>query len=364
MAGWAFVSERRARVEGAVNRVTDLRLGFVLGIAFAVGNLLGPWTANASPAAADVPSLSLRPGPATRLLVIAPHPDDESLGAAGLMLRVLAAGGHVRVVLMTSGDAFPEGVAAETHILDPRPRDYRSYGTLREHETVAAMERIGVDRRHVTFLGFPDGGLCLIASHYLAVSGRAFVSPYTRRGEPPTGEQMIRGVRYRGSDVRRELERFLADYRPTLVALPHPEDLHPEHCSTYLFGREALDAVGARDKTLRPRVLHYLVHYDDWPGADPDPDTALEPAPRFPPREGEWRTLALTDAEIAGKRRALDQYASQALVMSKFLQAFGRTNELFLEGRPASLPECWCDATSVATEKPPDRYRRRPQHRR
>ena len=315
-------------------------------------------------AAADVRELTLQVGPTTRLLVVAPHPDDESLGSGGLIQRVLAAGGHVRVVLMTSGDAFPEGVTAETHILDPRPNDFRSYGTLRQHETMAAMESLGVQRSHVRFLGFPDGGMCLIAAHYLAANARAFVSPYTQRGEPPASEQMMRGVRYRGADIRRELERVLVDYRPTLVTLPHPEDLHPEHCSTYIFGREALDAVRALDRTLRPRVLHYLIHYDNWPDEGADADTALDPAPRFPPREGEWRTLTLTAAEVAGKRRALEKYASQALVMKTFLQAFGRTNELFLEGRPASMPECWCDATSVATEKPPERYRRRPRPRR
>ena len=315
-------------------------------------------------ASGEVRELSLRVGPATRLLVVAPHPDDESLGSAGLIQRVLAAGGHVRVVLMTSGDAFPEGVTAETHILDPRPNDFRSYGTLRQHETMAAMESLGVPRSHVRFLGFPDGGMCLIASHYLAANARAFVSPYTQRGQPPASEQMMRGVRYRGADIRRELERVLVDYRPTLVTLPHPEDLHPEHCSTYIFGREALDAVRAIDRTLRPRVLHYLIHYDNWPDEGADADTLLEPAPQFPPREGDWRTLTLTAAEVAGKRRALEKYASQALVMSTFLQAFGRTNELFLEGRPASMPECWCDATSVATEKAPERYRRRPRPRR
>jgi hypothetical protein len=45
--------------------------------------------------------------------------------------------------------------------------------------------------------------------------------------------------------------------------------------------------------------------------------------------------------------------------------AFGRDNELFLEGEPASMPECWCsDGENVATELPPSQYRRRPSHRR
>ena len=60
----------------------------------------------------------------TRLLVIAPHPDDEVLGAGGLMQRVHAGGGTVRVVYLTDGDGYPEGVKAEDHVEAPTPKDY------------------------------------------------------------------------------------------------------------------------------------------------------------------------------------------------------------------------------------------------
>src|SRR2546425_7498826 len=46
--------------------------------------------------------------PKLRLLVIAPHPDDESLGAGGLMQRTMAQGGRVHVLFLTSGDGYPE----------------------------------------------------------------------------------------------------------------------------------------------------------------------------------------------------------------------------------------------------------------
>src|SRR6202035_4245694 len=42
-----------------------------------------------------------------RALVISPHPDDATLGAGGLIQRVMHEGGAVRVVEMTGGDAFP-----------------------------------------------------------------------------------------------------------------------------------------------------------------------------------------------------------------------------------------------------------------
>ena len=40
----------------------------------------------------------------SRLIVVAAHPDDETLGAAGLMQRVSSAGGEVCVVLATDGE--------------------------------------------------------------------------------------------------------------------------------------------------------------------------------------------------------------------------------------------------------------------
>src|SRR5688572_16478209 len=50
----------------------------------------------------------LQVGPHERLLVIAPHPDDETLGAGGLAQRVLAQGGIVRTVVVTAGDGYVE----------------------------------------------------------------------------------------------------------------------------------------------------------------------------------------------------------------------------------------------------------------
>lgn len=334
------------------------RLALVAVIAFSTSVLV---IRTLTPDPSD--ELKVHVGPDTRLLVVSPHPDDEALAAAGLIQRVRSAGGSVRVALMTSGDAFPEGVETALHVANPRPRDYRNYGNVRERETIEAMRHLGVDRAHILFLGFPDGGLCLTASKYLSAKGAAFASPYTGRVEPPTTEQVIRGVTYRGSDIRRELESVIAAYVPTLIALPHTEDDHPDHCATGIFTHEALAALstaGAR----RPALLQYLIHFDSWPSLSDDAARPLEPPTRFPQGEGDWKTFRLTDAETAAKRQALDQYVSQTMVIGRFLRAFGRPNELFVEGRAAATPECWCDDEHVATEARPDRYRRRPPRNR
>jgi len=226
------------------------------------------------------------------------------------------------------------------------------------------MHLLGVYRAHILFLGFPDGGLCVIASKYLSNKARAFESPYTGRVEPPAAERMTPGVAYRGTDIRREVESIVRAYRPTIVAIPHGEDEHPDHCATAIFVREALDSANVKRAGVTPRVVQFLVHYEKWPDLNGDRTQALQPPDDFPPNEGEWRTLALTPAELALKQRVTATYYSQMLVIGSFLEAFERPNELFTEGRPAEPPECWCDAKNVATEKPPEKYRRRPTRRR
>ena len=159
------------------------------------------------------PVINLSINRATRLLVVAPHPDDDVIGAAGLIRRVVKAGGAVRVVFATSGDGFPEGVETAEGIsplvAHLTPRDYETYGRLREQEARAALGSLGVKPSALTFLGFPDEGLCELASTYLSAKTQAFKSPYTGRISPPLTEQVIRGVRYRGFDLRRELVNLL-----------------------------------------------------------------------------------------------------------------------------------------------------------
>src|SRR5688572_21589494 len=89
-----------------------------------------------------------------RLLVVAPHPDDESLGAGGLIQQTLAAGGRVHVLFMTNGDGSPEAVEMATGHREPSASDYRRFGELRRAEALVSLERYRVLPLSVTFLGF------------------------------------------------------------------------------------------------------------------------------------------------------------------------------------------------------------------
>lgn len=74
-----------------------------------------------------------------RILVVAPHPDDETLGVAGLIRSALEAGSEVRVVFMTNGDGFRRGAQEQYRLPVFKPEEYILYGKLRQQEALTAL---------------------------------------------------------------------------------------------------------------------------------------------------------------------------------------------------------------------------------
>ncbi len=90
----------------------------------------------------DVPLFSV---PSKPLLVIAPHPDDETLGAGGLIARQRLQGIDVLVAAVTDGErAFP-GAAG--------------LATARRKEQAHALDRLGASENSIIRFGLPDGAV-------------------------------------------------------------------------------------------------------------------------------------------------------------------------------------------------------------
>ncbi len=266
----------------------------------------------------------------TRLMIFSPHPDDESLGAAGLIQRVLKEGGKVKVVFMTNGDGFPEGVEREDHISHPTAKDYRRYGAERRGEALNAVTTLGMKRREVIFLGFPDGGLSYLRLQFLA-GLPAYKSPFTLENRPAPSEIIIPRTDYTGHDLIREIDRVMAVFRPNLLATTPPQDEHPDHSATYFFVKEALTQVSKKNPHIKPRVLAFLIHFGQWP-IDQGAGTGshLNPPEGFTEKGIRWASLPLTLEESVTKRKAIMEYRTQMLVMGRYLLSFARSNELFI----------------------------------
>lgn len=81
------------------------------------------------------------------LVVVAPHPDDESLGCGGLIAAACAAGIPVRLVVVS------DGVGSHPNSRSYPPERLRG---LREKETHDAAAALGLAAEHVHFLRLPD----------------------------------------------------------------------------------------------------------------------------------------------------------------------------------------------------------------
>lgn len=273
-----------------------------------------------------------------RLLVIAPHPDDESLGAGGIMQQTLAAGGHVQVLFMTNGDGYPEAVEAATGHREASADDYRGFGELRRAEALVALARYRVLPLAVTFLGFPDGGLAEIWRRGAEVA--AYESPYTREAAPPYPHAFEANTRYVSRDLVHLVTRMIARADPDWLVVSAPVDNHADHCATFAYVLSALHALAAEPggaARVPDRVLTYLVHTSQgWPPAPETPGPLPVPAKVLEPAR--WYSLALTPEQVAAKREALETHRTQAAVMRTLFHSFARPNELFAVLERDALP--------------------------
>lgn len=193
--------------------------------------------------------------PAQRILVVAPHPDDEALGCGGLIATFAREGRAIHVLFVTDGGASHPGSRAW-----PRPR----LAGQRRREAEDALARLGAASAGRTFLGLPDAGMP-------AAPSAAF------------------------AEAQATVASLLAAFRPDLVLLPWRRDPHRDHRDSWTLVQAALRAAGQG-----PRSLEYAVWLDEL-GA---------PADR--PAAGEAVAVAFDIADVVeAKRRAVAAHVSQ-----------------------------------------------------
>lgn len=185
------------------------------------------------------------------LVVVAPHPDDESLGCGGLIAEARARGLPVRLVVVSDGC----GSHPNSRLYPPE-----RLRRLREDETRRAVAELGLAPEHVTFLGLPDAHV-----------------PSTGATAQAAADAIANAVRESGADA---------------VFVTWRHDPHCDHTA-------AADIVGLA-RPLMPGIRAYA--YPVWGWTLP-PEREVGPAP-----EGFRLDV---EAHRAAKRRAVAAHASQ-----------------------------------------------------
>lgn len=212
-------------------------------------------------------SLIVQPG--DRLLVVAPHPDDEVLASGGLIQHALAAGAKLRVIVATDGDnnPWPQRWAEKRWDIDVEAR--KRWGARRRKEAVSALDCLGVANADVSFLGWPDQGL--------------------------TGLLMCDDA------AESLLAAEIAAFRPSLIVAPVLADTHPDHNAL----RVMLELALARIEHIEYSWLGFRVH-----GELPT---------------GSASALDLSDVQRSTKQRAILEHRSQLILSRKrMLRLAGR----------------------------------------
>lgn len=194
--------------------------------------------------------LALSPGP---VLVIAPHPDDETLGCGGLIALCVKGGQRVHTVFVTDGGASHPG---------SRTWSRKRLAEQREAEAEEALRRLGAKDEPRTFLRLPDG----------AIPGS---------GSPARAAAVAR------------LAGIIDDLMPALFVLPWRRDPHCDHRASWSLAMDAMSA-----SVHSPDIIEYAIWLNEL-GARSDH-----------PAKGEMERVSLTISGSA-KRHALLAHRSQ-----------------------------------------------------
>jgi LmbE family N-acetylglucosaminyl deacetylase len=276
-----------------------------------------------APAAPPIPTAA---GPVAlqdsdRILVLVPHPDDEVLGAGGVLREAVRRGLPLRVVFLTNGDSNEWSFLAYRKRPVLMPGGALAMGAIRHREALAAAAALGVSAEDLTFLGYPDyGTLDIWRSHWaLRPPDRGRI---TRARAVPYPTAYRPGAPFKGEEILADLEAILRDFKPTRIFVSHPADHHPDHAALYLFTRVALwDLQGEVAATVHP----FLVHYPGWPrtrGKELAPPDRLLAAFR-------WQSRDLDPEAVAAKRLALAAHRTQYGYSASRLLPFVCPNELY-----------------------------------
>ena len=271
-----------------------------------------------------------------RILILAPHPDDEAIGAAGIIQKAMDLKVPTKVVYLTNGDNNELAFL----VYEKKPILTRSglmrMGELRRQEAVQAMNFLGLKDGQLIFLGYPDLGTSEIFVKYWD-DGPPFKSMLTRVRYVPYKDAMSYGAAYKGESILSDLKRILLDFHPTKIFVTLPADTNGDHRAYYLFLQVALwDLEG---KISQPDVYPFIVHVVGWPMPRGfHPELPLEIPEKVSNPHLTWIPVELSSEEIQRKKETIDFYKSQNAYNPEYLYSFARSNELFAEVQEIALP--------------------------
>jgi LmbE family N-acetylglucosaminyl deacetylase len=252
---------------------------------------------------------SNEPAPQEALIVVSPHPDDESIFGGATIYRLAADPNHyVHAIYISGGDKAT--VPGDCNGI-PEARKTELIVALRERETRAAWAVLAPTRHvPIDFLRAPDQGT--VASSTIVGGVRQDV--LSAAGADAVTRAVARAMQLPGS------------VRSVLLLTTSIYDAHPDHRTAYRAAREAAERL-SDERGLDVRLWSWIVHDEipvvdvplccigdfHWPAAGPRNDyLALTDAP-VRPRPPRWNHVEDASDLTSIRRDALAQHVSQVV---------------------------------------------------
>lgn len=192
--------------------------------------------------------------PVNSAMILAPHPDDESLGCGGLIAMLTQQSKQVYIVFITDGSmSHPNSKKYPAHKL----------AATRKNEAIAALKKLNVSSEAIFFMNKKDRAL-----------------PF--KGEVGFEENT------------NALQQIIHSCKPDLILVPYERDPHPDHRATYQMLMHI-----RRQHLTTFSILEYLVWLYNL-GEEKD----------LPEQNAEWLYADITH-QLKQKQEAIAQHVSQ-----------------------------------------------------
>jgi LmbE family N-acetylglucosaminyl deacetylase len=220
-------------------------------------------------------------------MLIAPHPDDETLACSVILQQAVRAGADIRIVYVTDGDDNPWPQRALEKRWRLSASDRKRWGKLRRAEALAALRLFDIHPGDVQFLALPDQGLTNL---------------------------LLRDC----NNALSRLIQVIDDWSPTDILAPSIFDIHPDHNAVAVMMR----LISADFLTPGVSQWNYLVHGRSR---------------AFFERAAE---LSPSEEETATKRDAIRRHQTQIKLSRRRFLKYAARPERFLRVQPESAVCC------------------------
>lgn len=193
----------------------------------------------------------------SKILIIAPHPDDAEIAAFGLY----SSNRNSYIVTVTAGDA---GTYQYDEIYSSRKNHFLKKGKIRTWNSIAVPLLVGIPPEQILNLGFFDGTLKTmfrtnpynVKALYTGISN---INIFRKQNISPLANNLEGESNW--VSLVKNLETLLKRIQPDIIVTPYPAlDRHPDHQFTSIALFEAIKRADIRRGSLYLYTNHFILN--------------------------------------------------------------------------------------------------------